>query len=107
MVPEPLVIVIPVPWVKVLREYPVPLPMRSCPLPAAEPLTPVPPREVASCASEESTPPETVTTPLVDKPESVMVPDAVRLVAPAIAPVLVMPAELLLIPLEAVNTPAE
>src|SRR5438046_1537525 len=107
MVPLPLVIVIPVPCVKVLSAYPDPLPIRSCPLLAEEPLSPVPPREVASCASDASNPPDTVTTPLVERLEKVIAPDALMVVALAIAPVLVMPAELLLIPLLAVITPAE
>jgi hypothetical protein len=41
--PAPLVIVIPLPWVSVEREYPDPFPISTCPLVAPDPSIPVPP----------------------------------------------------------------
>lgn len=48
IVPEPLVMVMAVPAVKVCSENPVPFPMSSCPLAALAPLTPVPPSAAGS-----------------------------------------------------------
>ena len=65
----------------------MPLPIKSAPFAAADPSTPVPPRIGPSCASELSTPPAVVyTTPLVERPEKVIVPLEVTPVALAIAP---------------------
>ena len=46
----------------------------------------VPPRDNANCASDESVPLATVTTPSVVRPEKVIVPDELMPVAPVIAP---------------------
>jgi len=60
---------------------------RISPPPAAVIFAPSPPLAVASCASEDNAPDETVTTPSVVNPEKVIVPDDVIPVAPDTAPV--------------------
>lgn len=53
------------------------MPISNLPLPAVEPSTPVPPCAGETVVSEERTPPVVVTIPLVDRPEKVIVPEAV------------------------------
>lgn len=106
--PAPLVTLIPLPAVRFASVKPEPLPIKSLPLPAVEVSRPVPPLAAESWACEETLPEASLTkTPAVDRAESVRVPEALMVVVPAIAPVLVMPALLASIPPEAVNSPAE
>jgi len=76
--------------VRVDKVNPFPLPIRSCPLAAVEPLTPVPPNAGPNCAIEERTPAALfVTTPadvndVAVNPAPVNVP-VVEILSPAVA----------------------
>ena len=77
IVPAPFVTEIPVPVERLARAKPLPLPMRSLPLAAAEVSRPVPPLAAESCAWVERTPEASLTTtPVVLKAERVTVPEA-------------------------------